>query len=115
MELVLGQLRHAVNACDCSRTGRGCHAGRILLLRRCLLFVDCLLNGFSYTGIDHRLVLDKLLNLVIVVVAVEHGLHGMPPQLLLILNELLIFEVTPLFIDVLLVEVVLKRWNERRF
>lgn len=64
--------------------------------------------------LNHGLVVCKSRQLVVVIVAIELLLHRAVSQARHVLLELGIVEVLPFFVDVVLVEVVLCRWDERR-
>lgn len=65
-------------------------------------------------GVYHGLILRKGSQLMIVVVAIELRLHRVPPQILRPLDEVGVLQVLPLFIDVLLIVVIVRRWYEWR-
>jgi hypothetical protein len=73
--LVQCQLLCAVNAGYCRGTLRCGHFDGILLLRSLLLLVDVHHYGVRDACVDHHLMMDELLDLVVVVVTVEQTLN----------------------------------------
>lgn len=79
-----------------------------------LLVVRSILSGLLVEArVDHGLVLSQGGQLVVVVVAIELGLHRVPAKVLSPLDEVRIFQILPFLVDVLLVVVVVRRWDER--
>lgn len=114
------------------------------LLRICLLLMGCLLNrvilrcrtfrprillklhsrnwSFSsflrilkFRRIDECLILAECCQLIIKVVAVEESLDWIAAEHHLVLLELLVFLIFPIFVDVLLIKIIFFRRNKRRF
>ena len=85
-----------------------------VILVEVLLVLRSLLSGFLFeAGVDHGLVLGEGGQLVVVVVAIELGLDGVPAQVLGPLDEVWVFQIFPFLADVLLVVVVVRGRNER--
>lgn len=70
-------------------------------------------DSFCDACVDDCLVLGKLLDLVVEVVAVKQRLDRLSTQLQEILFELFVLKIPPFFVDVLLVEVVFHRGHKR--
>jgi len=84
--------------------------GLWLTLGACASALDALL---FIKSIDLSLVICKGRQLVVVVVTVEEGLDRTSTKVSHVLFELGILQIFPLFVDVLLIEVVLERRDER--
>ena len=70
-------------------------------------------NHFIQSALLYNVSLREVSDLVVIVVPRKEVLGRLAPKRGVVLFELLIFHVTPLLIDVLLVEVVLSRWDKR--
>ena len=96
------------------RTRWGWHRYWILLLRLYLKILNLLHNHVREAKLDYFLILGNCSYLEIIIVSCEEILYGLSAESSEVLFELLILNVPPLLIDILLVEVVLLGWYERR-
>ena len=103
----------AVNASESRLARRGCHRGRVLHLRLLLKVLYLLHDHVREAKLDHFLVLSDRRHLEVVVISSEEVLNRLPAERSEVLLEALIINVSPLLVDVLLVEVVLLGRHER--
>jgi len=111
--LIRNQVRSAVNSRYGRCAFRGGHRDGVLLLTLSLKALDVLHDEFLQSRFDHFGILCYVRQLIVVVVASEELLDGLTSERHEVLPELLIMKISPLFVDVLLIEVVLLGWNER--
>lgn len=109
----LWELLRAVDACDSRGAGRRGHLNRVLHLGLHLQILNLLHDHVREAKLDNLLILSNCSYLEIVVVAGEKILSGLPAQSFEVVFECIIIDVSPLFVDVLLVEVVFFGRNER--
>ena len=110
----LWKLVCAVNSGYSSRARWSCHLNWILLLWLHLKILNLLHNHVRKTELDNLLILSDCCYLVVIVVSSKQILYGLSTECSEVLFKLFILNVSPLFINIFLVKVVLLGWYERR-
>lgn len=91
------------------------HLKGLAELRLRLLLLQGSNDGVRQPALSELFVLGELSKVDVVVVSAELRLHRVSLQRLLVLNEVIVLDVSPFFVDVSLVEVVFVQGNKWRF